>query len=175
MLDQNPSTTLLHTTMFSAEKELIWDGLTLSREKQPITSIWKMKHREVSGRDPFTHMACRAQSATQRGRDPSQWLHHPSLYAATCHMGSAASDPARARLPPPSPETSQRSHLRVGGSRQVTIRSKYGRDEDFSFAHLSCRARSEAFPTRRGRQPPPWTRWPSPVQTYSCSTCRPSG
>lgn len=63
-------------------------------------------------RDCYTHMVCITQSATQQDRDPSQWRHHPFLYAATCHMGSAASDLVRERPPQPSPETSQRSPLR---------------------------------------------------------------
>lgn len=61
----------------------------------------------------ITHMARIAQSVNQQDRDPSQWPRHPFLYAATGHMGIAASDPVRGRPPRPSPKTNQKNPLLV--------------------------------------------------------------
>lgn len=61
----------------------------------------------------ITHMAHIALSVTQQDRDPSQWPHHPFLYAATGRMGIVASDPVRGHPPRPSPKTNQKNPLLV--------------------------------------------------------------
>lgn len=91
----------------------------------------------------FTHMACRVQSANQRDRDPSHSPHHPLLYLASGHMGSAVSDPVRGRRPRPSPRTSPMNPLMVENNRRLfsllLISAEFQSAEPFlSPPELSC-------------------------------------
>lgn len=128
----------------------------------------------------FTHMVCRIQSVSQQDRDPSQLHHHPPLYPANGHMGSASSDPVKGHQCRSSPRTNQMNPLiqkkKVNFFCTVQCLCIWllclFLDSTF-FPHLSCRARFELLPGLPDPRPPQWTHWSSPVQTYSCSFYKP--